>query len=141
MARLADIKTKQTEVSVTDFIASLPKDQQRKDSKTLVSLMKKLSGEKPKLWGSAIVGFGKRIFTSPASGRQVEWFYVGFAPRKTSLSIYISGNVKKYEALLKKLGKHKTGMGCLYINKLEDIDLKVLEQLVKSSLAALKEKE
>jgi hypothetical protein len=137
MGKPVEIKTKQTNDSVDAFLASLPSEQQRKDSKTLITLMKKLSGEKPKLWGSSLVGFGKKLFKSPATGREVEWFYVGFAPRKTSLSLYLNTDVKKQGALLEKLGKHKTGKGCLYVNKLEDVDMKILEQLVKRTLGSI----
>ena len=82
------------------------------------------------MWGSSILGFGNKIYKSPATDREVEWFKIGFSPRKANLTLYLVMDIKKYEIELKKLGKHKTGVGCLYINKLEDVDLKVLEKLI-----------
>jgi len=96
-------------------------------------MMQKASKEKPKMWGSSIIGFGKLIYKSPASGREVEWFKIGFSPRKANLTIYLI-DLKMHEDSLKKLGKHKQGGGCLYINKLEDIDQKVLEKMIAVSL-------
>ena len=133
MAKLAEVKTKQTEASVDDFIASVSDEQKRKDSMTILKLMQRASKEKPKLWGSSIIGFGKEIVTSPTSGRQVEWFKVGFSPRKANLTIYLMGALKTQAAKLKKLGKHKLGGGCLYINKLSDVDAKVLEEIIKAA--------
>lgn len=130
MAKVAIIKTKETNLSVEDFINSLKDEQKRKASLLLVKLMQKASGEKPKLWGSSIIGFGNVRYKSPASGREVDWFKIGFAPRKTNLSIYLVISLQAQADLLKKLGKHKAGVGCLYVNKLDDIDLKVLEQMI-----------
>jgi len=130
MGKLAEIKTKQTDSSVTDYISSLKSEQQRKDSLTLLKMMKNASKEKPKIWGSSMIGFGKKIYKSPATGREVEWFKLGFSPRKANFSLHLVLDIKKYSAELKKLGKHKTGVGCLYINKLDDVDLKVLEKLI-----------
>ena len=134
MAKLAEVKTKQNSASVEEFINSVPEEQKRNDSQVLLKLMGKLSKEEPMMWGASLIGFGKLVVKSPTSGREVEWFRIGFSPRKANLSLYLEGNIKKHEALLKKLGKHKTGAGCLYINKLEDIDLKVLEEMVKTTL-------
>jgi hypothetical protein len=134
MAKLAEIKTKQNEESVEDFLATVSDEQKRKDCLALLRLMQKLSKEKPKMWGGSIVGFGKKIYTSPASGRQVEWFRIGFSPRKANMSLYLTMNIKAYAAPLKKLGKHKTGGGCLYINKLADVDMKVLEGMIRDAL-------
>ncbi len=131
MAKLADIKTKETKAGVDDFIAGLASEQQRNDSAAIVKLMKKLSKEEPKMWGAAMIGFGKKIYKSPATGREVEWFKIGFSPRKSNLSLHLVLDIKAQEAQLNKLGKHKTGVGCLYINKLADIDIKVLEELIK----------
>ncbi len=130
MGKLAQIKTKETNSNVGDFINSLKGEQQRKDSLILLKLMKKASKETPKMWGSSIIGFGKKIYKSPTSGREVEWFKIGFSPRKANFSLNLVIDIKKFSAELKKLGKHKTGMGCLYINKLSDVDLKVLEKLI-----------
>jgi hypothetical protein len=131
--KLAEIKTKQTESSVEKFINSVKDEQQRKDSFTLVEMMKKASGEEPKMWGAAMVGFGVKRYKSPASGREVDWFKLGFSPRKANLSLHLVIDMKEQASALKKLGKHKTGVGCLYINKLEDVDLKVLKGLVEAA--------
>jgi hypothetical protein len=131
MAKLAVIKTTQTTASVDDYISTLPTEQQRADSAVLLRLMKKASKEEAKLWGKSMIGFGKLIYKSPATGREVEWFKIGFSPRKANFSLHLVLNIKAHEQLLKKLGKHKRGVGCLYINKLADVDIKVLEQLIQ----------
>ncbi len=130
MGKLAEIKTKQTELSVEDFISSIKDEQKRKDSLILLKLYKKISGEKPKIWGSSIIGFGKKVYKSPATGREVEWFKLGFSPRKANISLQLVIDIRKHSDLLKKFGKHKAGVGCLYINKLADIDMKVLEKII-----------
>ena len=136
MGKLAEIKTKQTEASVEDFLSSIKDETKRSDSMVILKLMKKTTGEKPKLWGSSMIGFGKKIYKSPATGREVEWFKIGFSPRKANISLHLVLDIKKYSAELKKLGKHKTGVGCLYINKLADVDIKVLEKLIGISAKA-----
>ena len=133
MGKLAEIKTKETDVSVEDFINSVKDEQKRKDSFVIMKMMQKASKEKPKMWGSSIIGFGKLIYKSPSTDREVEWFKIGFSPRKANLTIYLI-DLKMHEDSLKKLGKHKQGGGCLYINKLEDIDQKVLEKMIAVSL-------
>lgn len=130
MGKLAEIKTKETDSSVEDFINSVKDEVKRKDSLTILKLMKKATKQKPKIWGNSIIGFGKKIYKSPATGREVEWFKIGFSPRKANLTLYLVMDIKKYASELKKLGKHKTGVGCLYINKLDDVDIKVLEKLI-----------
>ena len=129
MGKLAKIKTAATNASVEDFIGTLSETQQS-DSKVLLKLLQKATGEKPKIWGKSIVGFGEVRYKSPATGREVDWFKLGFSPRKTNLSIYLMGDMKNYAAEFEKLGKHKTGVGCLYINKLSDVDVKVLEKVI-----------
>lgn len=129
MPKLAQIKTKETTADVKEFISALKDEQQRKDSLIILKMMQKASGEKPKMWGSSLIGFGNLIYTSPATGRQVEWFRIGFSPRKGNLSLYFM-DLSAHTAALKKLGKHTTGKGCLYIKRLEDVDLKVLEKMV-----------
>jgi hypothetical protein len=133
-SKLAEIKTKETSASVEDFINSVPDEQKRKDSFVILEMMKKASGEEPKMWGSSLIGFGNKRYKSPTTGREVDWLLIGFSPRKANLSLYLTMDIKKYDAVLKKLGKHKTGVGCLYINKLEDIDLKVLKEIIDASL-------
>ena len=136
MGKLAEIKTKQTEASVEDFLSSIKDETKRSDSMVILKLMKKALKEKPKLWGSSMIGFGKKIYKSPATGREVEWFKIGFSPRKANISLHLVLDIKKYSTELKKLGKHKTGVGCLYINKLADVDIKVLEKLIGISAKA-----
>ena len=132
---MAEIKTKPTSASVDEFINSVKDEQKRIDSFVILAMMKKAIGEEPTMWGSSLIGFGNVRIKSAATGREVDWIRIGFAPRKANLSLYISGNInQQYAASLKKLGKHKTGVGCLYINKLEDIDLKVLEEIIDASL-------
>ena len=133
MVKLTQIKTKETRASVEDFINSVKDEAKRKDSFTILKMMQKASKEKPKMWGSSIIGFGNKIYKSPATGREVEWFKIGFSPRKANISLYLVLNIKKFAADLKKLGKHKTGVGCLYINKLDDVDVKVLEKLINTA--------
>ncbi|MDQ3682161.1 MAG: DUF1801 domain-containing protein [Bacteroidota bacterium] len=134
MSKLAEIKTKETSGSVEDFINNVKDEQKRKDSFVILEMMKKATGEEPKMWGSSVIGFGNKRYTSPATGREVDWLRIGFSPRKANLSLYISVGIKEHAAALTKLGKHKTGVGCLYINKLEDIDMKVLKAMIDASL-------
>ena len=136
MGKLVQIKTKETSASVEDFINAVPDEEKRKDSLVLVRLMQKVTKEKPKMWGSSMIGFGNKRYKSPATGREVDWFKIGFAPRKANISLHLVVDIKKHAAALKKLGRHKTGAGCLYVNKLSDIDLKVLEQLVAAAARA-----
>ncbi|MBD0331748.1 MAG: DUF1801 domain-containing protein [Chitinophagaceae bacterium] len=136
MGKLAEIKTKETDSSVEDFINSVADEQKRKDSFALVKLMQAATKEKPKMWGNSIIGFGNVRLKSPATGREVDWFKIGFSPRKANLSLYLSGDIKAHTSSLKKLGKHKTSVGCLYINKLDDIDINVLEEMVNATVKA-----
>ena len=134
-SKLVEIKTKPTTVSVEDFINEIKDEQKRKDSFVLLEMMKKATGEKPVLWSNSLIGFGNKRYKSPATGREVDWLLIGFSPRKANLSVYLTVDVvKEHAAALKKLGKHKTGAGCLYINKLEEIDLKVLKGMIEASL-------
>jgi Domain of unknown function (DU1801). len=104
-----------------------------KDSLVILGLMEKAIKEKPKMWGSSIIGFKDMRYKSPTSGREVDWFKIGFAPRKANISLYFM-DLKPHADALKKLGKHKTGVGCLYINKLEDVDIKILEKIIAASV-------
>ncbi len=131
---MAEIKTKPTSASVEDFINNVKDEKKRKDSFVILEMMRKASGEEPKMWGSSLIGFGNVKFKSPATGREVDWIRIGFSPRKANLSLYLTVNIKEHSEELKKLGKHKTGVGCLYINKLEDIDIKVLKRMIDASL-------
>ncbi|HRE39773.1 MAG TPA: DUF1801 domain-containing protein [Ignavibacteria bacterium] len=133
MGKLVKIKTQANTSSVEDFINKVDDEQKRKDSFVVLEMMKKITGEKPKMWGSSIIGFGNKIYKSPQTGREVEWFLIGFSPRKANLSLHLVFDVKKQSDELAKLGKFKTGSGCLYINKLSDIDIKTLEKLIKAA--------
>jgi hypothetical protein len=125
-------KTKVTEVDPLAYISEQsPKRQQ--ESQTLLALMEKVTGEKPAMWGPSMIGFGTYHYKY-ASGREGDMFRCGFSPRKAALSIYVTCDIAQYGALLEKLGKHTTGKGCLYVKSLDDIDLKVLERLIKAGL-------
>ncbi len=134
----AELKTKKTKDSVPAFLAKIADAEARKDCKTLVGLMERATGAKAKMWGTSIVGFGDYRYKSPATGREGDWFVMGFAPRKGTLSIYLLNGLHRHAALLKKLGKHKTGKGCLYIQRLDDVDGAVLEKLIRSSASPAK---
>src|SRR5690349_10020081 len=99
---MAEIKTKQTSASVEDFINAVKEEQKRKDSFVILDMMKKATGEEPKMWGTSIIGFGNKKYKSPATGREVDWIRVGFSPRKANLSLYLSLNIKEHAAALKK---------------------------------------
>ena len=134
MGKLAEIKTKQTAASVEEFIGKVEDEQKRRDSFIILELMEKATNEKPKMWGASIIGFGNVRYKSPATGREVDWFTIGFSPRKANLTLYLNVNLQQYADAFKKLGKHKTGVGCLYVNKLADIDMKTLEQIIKTTV-------
>lgn len=136
---MAELKTKPSDASVSDFIDGIQHERRREDAKQLLKLMKRWSRMKPKLWGTSMVGFGSYRYTN-TTGKENGWFRTGFSPRKANLVVYIMPGYTDYGELLAKLGKHKLGKSCLYINKLADIDLAVLEQLVKASLAEMKER-
>jgi len=131
---MAEIKTKPTSESVEDFISKVEDDEKRKDSFVILEIMKKATDEDPKMWGNSLIGFGNVRLKSPATGREVDWFKIGFSPRKANLSLYLTGDINQHDAALKKLGKHKTGVGCLYINKLRDIDMEILKELIYAPL-------
>lgn len=134
-SKLAEIKTKPTAASIEDFINAIEDEQKRKDSFELVEMMKKASGEEPVLWGNSIIGFGNKRYKSERTGREVDWFLIGFSPRKANLSLYISMAIEEHADALKILGKHKTGGGCLYINMLDDVDLNVLQGMINTALS------
>lgn len=130
---MAELKTKKTELSVKDFIAKIAEAQKRKDALELLALMESITKAKGKMWGPAIIGFGDRVLKYE-SGRELDWFIMGFSPRKQNFALYIPGAVEKQKSLLEKLGKHKTGKGCLYINKMEEVDRSVLKEIIKKGL-------
>ena len=133
MAKMAKLKTQKTNASVTAFLKSVADDERRKDCQTLVRIMKRAVGAEPKMWGSSIVGFGHYHYKY-ASGRENDWFLAGFSPRKQDLTLYIMAGFDRYDALMGKLGKHKTGKSCLYLKRLADVDVAVLEELVSASV-------
>ena len=131
----AELRTKENEASVDTFIDKQP-EAVAADCRTIMKLMKKATGEEPKMWGAAIVGFGRYPYEGK-SGRSGEWMVTGFSPRKANLSLYILTILDKETALLKKLGKHTTGKSCLYIKRLSDVDLKLLEELIVKGVKAM----
>lgn len=131
----AQVKTTENDASVEAFIAARP-EAVAADCRTLIALMRKATGEEPRMWGTAIVGFGRYPYKG-ASGREGEWMVIGFSPRKANLSLYLFVDFHKEAALMAKLGKHSTGKGCLYIKRLSDVDGKVLEQLIVNRVKAM----
>ena len=136
---MAENKTKPTQLKVSDFIAGIENKVKRDDCRELMKLMSKITGNRAKMWGTAIVGYGKYHYKYE-SGREGDFFLTGFSPRKQALSIYIVSGFSINPELMEKLGKYKTGKSCLYVKKLDDVDRSVLEQLVKESVAYMREK-
>ena len=134
---MAVLKTQETKGSVEKFLNSVDNEKRRDDALAILKMMKSVTRQQPKMWGKDMIGFGNYHYKY-ASGREGDWFLTGFSPRQSNLSIHIMPGVEKYPALMKKLGKHKTGKSCLYINKLEDVDLKVLKELIKKGYADMK---
>jgi len=129
-------KTRQNDASVAGFLNAIEPAARRADAKALDKLMRKITGEKPKMWGTSIVGYGAYHYKY-ASGRQGDAMRVGFSPRKQNLTVYIMPGFSEYRGLLERLGKHTTGKSCLYIKRLSDIDLNVLEAMIGKSVAAM----
>lgn len=138
MAKATDIKTKVNDASVEGFLNSVKDEQARADCFEILKIMKQATREEPKMWGTSIVGFGSYHYKG-ASGREGDWMLTGFSPRKQNLTLYLMGGFEAHADLLKKLGKHKTSVGCLYIKKLDDVDVKVLKELIKSSYKTMKQ--
>ena len=137
MAKNAEVKTKVNEASVEGFINSVTDEQARNDCLEVLKMMKQVTKEEPKMWGTSIVGFGSYHYKG-ASGREGDWFLTGFSPRKQNFTLYLTHGFDVHKDLLKKLGKYKTGMGCLYVKKLDDVDKKVLKELVTESVKRMK---
>lgn len=131
---MAQLKTQPNDQSVTAFLNRVEDETKRQDSFTILELMQQASGEQPVMWGDSIIGFGSYHYKY-ASGREGDWFLVGFSPRVQNLTLYIMSGFDEYEELLGKLGKHSTGKSCLYVKRLENIDLNVLKELVEKSVA------
>jgi hypothetical protein len=130
---MAELKTKPTNQSVDAFLSQVADEHRRQDCYTVLELMQQATGAAPTMWGDAIVGFGQTHLRY-ASGRELDWFLTGFSPRKQNLTLYLSGGLANHEDVLQRLGKHKTGKGCLYINRLGDIDLSALRELIARSV-------
>jgi Domain of unknown function (DU1801) len=135
---MAELKTKLNDASVETFLASVD-ESRRQDCAVVLALMQKVTKSPPKMWGTSIIGFGTYTYKYE-SGREGDWPLVSFSPRKQNLTLYIMAGFVEYEGLMKILGKHTTGKSCLYIKQLSDVDLKVLEKLVKASVEYMKAK-
>ena len=131
---MAENKTQKTGASVDGFLAAVQHPRRREDGRVLLQMMREVTGLEPEMWGPSIIGFGDDHYRYE-SGREGDIFLVGFSPRKQSLSLYLSDGFPEYDALLAALGKHRKGASCLYVNKLADIDLAVLRELVARSFA------
>ncbi len=135
---MAELKTKKTTASVAAFLDQISDEQRRKDCQRVLKIMKEATGEQPSMWGSSIVGFGTYKYRY-ASGHGGEWPIIGFSPRKNDLTLYIMQGFADYKELMAKLGKHKTGKSCLYIKKLDDVELPVLKKLITKSVDKMAE--
>jgi hypothetical protein len=135
---MAELKTKVNNASVDKFIKSVKDEQVRDDCYKILDMMQKATKAEPKMWGTSIVGFGSYHYKG-ASGREGDWMLTGFSPRKQNLTLYIMPGFEDYDSLMKNLGKHTTGKSCLYIKKLEDVDTKVLKELVTKSVKKMKQ--
>jgi len=128
-----ELKTQRTKASVKEFIDGVEDEQRRADCRRLLTVMKDATGAAPQMWGPSIVGFGNFQYEA-APGRMNDWFVAGFSPRKQNLTVYMSSGYARYADLMKRLGKHNTGGGCLYIKNLDDIDEKVLRELIANGV-------
>ncbi len=136
---MAELKTKPNRRSVDKFLSSVDHDRRREDSQVVLDLMKRVTGDEPRMWGDSIVGFGSYHYKYD-SGREGDWFVAGFSPRKANLVLYIMAGFSRYDEILARLGKHRHGKSCLYVSKLDDVDLEVLEELVRESVVYVREK-
>ena len=135
---MATLKTQENDASVEEFLGNIEDPEKQADGRKLVEMMQRATGEGPRMWGSSIVGFGSYHYRYE-SGREGDWFVVGFSPRKRELSLYIMPGFSQYNDLMNQLGKHKTGKSCLYIKGLADIDLAILEQLIQASVKHMRQ--
>lgn len=129
---MAELKTKANDASVDDFINNLADAQQRADSFKLVEIMSEITGASPVMWGGAIIGFGNTKLKY-SSGRELDWMRIGFSPRKGKITLYVTSDADKLTSRFPRLGKHKIGKGCIYLNKLSDVDTNELKKLIKSA--------
>lgn len=135
---MGNIKTVVNDANVEDFIQQVPDEAKRADSFELLELFKKITGEKPKMWGTSIIGFGSYHYKSERSKQEGDWPLTGFSPRKQNLTLYIMPGFDTYQDLLKDLGKHKTSVSCLYINKLSDVETAILQKIIRQSYRDMK---
>jgi hypothetical protein len=135
---MAELKTKVNNASVKDFLNAVPDEQKRKDSFKLLAWYEAITGEKAKMWGTSIVGFGLYHYKSERSSQEGDWPLGGFSPRKQALTLYIMSGTEVQEPMLKKLGKHSKSKGCLYIKKLADVDEAVLKKIIKDAYETAK---
>jgi len=133
---MAELKTKPTESSVEEFLNSITEEPKHTDALAILEMMRQATGAQPKMWGSSIVGFGNRHYRY-ASGREGDWFLVGFSPRKDNLSLYLSYAEIQCDDLKQKLGRYKTGKGCLYIKRLADVDTGILKEMISRAVQKL----
>lgn len=136
---MPEAKTKPTKVSVAKFIASVPDERRRAEARTMLKVMKAATGKRAVMWGPSIIGYGSYNYKY-ASGHEGKWCLAGFSPRKAAMTVYIMAGFKEFGPLLKKLGPHKKSVGCLYLKRLDGIDLKVLEQMIRKSVAAVEKR-
>jgi hypothetical protein len=134
---MAEPKTKKHDGSVEEFLQSVGNEKRVRDCRVVMEIMERATGEAPAMWGPSIIGFGSYHYVY-ASGREGDWMLTGVSPRKQSLTAYIMAGFDRYDELMERLGKYRTGKSCLYINKLEDVDLEVLEELVRLSVEHMK---
>jgi len=132
-----ELKTKENDASVEDFLNTVENETVRADCRKIAGFMSDATGAPPKMWGTNIIGFGSRTMKY-ASGRELDWMLTGFSPRKANITLYLSTGETWNEELLSKLGKHKTGMGCLYFKRLSDVDENVLKKLIDESVERAK---
>ncbi|HYF97267.1 MAG TPA: DUF1801 domain-containing protein [Patescibacteria group bacterium] len=137
---MGTIKTTVNDASAEDFINSVEDETKKNDSFALLKMFGKITGEKPKMWGTSIIGFGQYHYKSERSKQEGDWPLIGFSPRKQNLTLYVMPGFDDYTEFLNKLGKHKTSKGCLYINRLSDVDQAVLEKLIAESYKDMKKK-
>ncbi len=135
---MSELKTKKNDGSVLEFIDSVENNQRRSDALELLEIFGSATGMQPKMWGASIIGYGQYHYKSERSNQEGDWPLVGFSPRKASLTIYAMPEAHGYADNLAKLGKHKTSVACIYINRLSDIDKDVLSQIIQDSVAEMK---
>lgn len=136
---MAQLKTVRTDARVDDFIDGIESEGRRGDCRTVLDIMRRVTGGEPAMWGESIVGFGSYHYTYD-TGREGDWFLAGFSPRRQNLTLYVMAGLGRWQPLMARLGKHTTGKSCLYVRKLSDIDLEVLEELVSASVAHMRKR-